>query len=682
MSQIFLSDGTTTVYFANDGAKGRFGYTEFVPKVPQAKGGGTWQESPVADGRRLLALYYDNVVDVIKFNLRGLPADTDQDDAQADMNELLSLVRQANTHWTSAMGNGQVYIGHKAKGETNTRYALVRFAEIPELGDLNSIEWEQLYMLDLTLIVEHGHWQDQVPGGDTAIAISSGEDYDSIAHGWQTPTSSEIVHVANHRRVANITHIFRFDDSAGTYSADLSESTAFDLFPAVDANDALRICSSSAVTDAGGVTNLVFDIGTAASGGSFSYQYYDGSTWQSMTVVDVVGSSALTATGIVSVALKPSGNTWNTGTFNSVTGYWIQLVIVQAMSTVPAQQNRIITSAVMNGVQVAANQIGGTLPAGFTFDLTGGGFNRVLVARRKNARGTGFTPWINLRATGNDQNQSGITVAVGGGAFAQEDTTEWERSIVGASIGTDSTDATSASFAHVATVTIASTVAQDFSGYFRLSLTGRATAQPTGTLYARVRVAVAGDMRSYIAPLPVDFTNLGDEAYLWTIGTVGIDTSSFVASTTNGIKIYVDATHENGVGLHFYSMSIMPVDEWTAEVALPLDQVLADITTPDSTIDTVENDYKLTATSVLDQTRGVATAEVYNASDVMIQRATVRAASVGAYEPATLQDFYFLFWKAVIDADSVETYNVYNCERTSMVTMSAVNRYLGSRGAV
>ena len=682
MSNLFISDGTTTIYFAGTDA-GRFKYTEFVPGVARAKGGGVWQESPVSDGRRLLSMYYDNIFDEIKFHVKPLPTDTDQDDVEADVNELLDMVRAANMYWASASGT-PVHIGHQGKGETNTRYALIHFAEIPELRDINSIEWEQLHMLDLQLFIEHGHWQAQVPGSGTAVAISSGEDFNTIAHGWQTPTTEEIVHVANHHRIANISHIYRYDDSAGTYSSNLVSSTAFDLFPnPVALNDALRICST-AIADEGGVLNLIFDLLDAASGNmSISWQFYNGSSWSGMSPTG--DASALQNTGISEVSLRPDAATWATGTFNSVTGFWIQAIVTQVGSgNVPTQQNRIVTSAVMPKIDIAASQVAGQLPSLFNMDFIGGGWNRMLVCRRLTSRGSNFTPYINLRATGNDQNQTGISVAVGSGAFAQEDTTEWINSVVGGSIGTDSTDADSSDFANVAKVTIDNTEAQSYNGYFRMALTGRATADPASTLFGRVRIKVAGDARSYIFPLNTNETDLGgsnDDVYLWNVGTVFIDTASVSAAATTRIEIFIDATHENGVGVHFYSAILMPVDEWSMEIALPLDQIGTDFTTPSTFPDDVGAGERAIASSILDPRRGQASAEIIDTNGDMVQRAVVRATTPGALEPGVAQSLYFLWWKTLIDEAGEIAYDTYNPFSICLVTVDKCERFLGSRGA-
>jgi hypothetical protein len=161
--QLAISNGTTTVELAH----GPFFVRDWQPSSPAYKGGGVWQSSPLADGRRLVSKQFENITETIPLVL----STNTPNGAIRAVNDLLALVEQAADYGAYNWADTPVYLIAQGKAESNVRYAQVFSARVPQAQAPNGILWrlgqlgKQRSVWDtVDLVCEHGLWQSTAPG--------------------------------------------------------------------------------------------------------------------------------------------------------------------------------------------------------------------------------------------------------------------------------------------------------------------------------------------------------------------------------------------------------------------------------------------------------------------------------------------------------------------------------------
>ena len=253
MALLRITDGTTAVNLLSTISGARL--VSWRPQRPQFRDEGVWQESPLADGRRLLQANYANVIDTFTIHMLAYSQDHLAQFAQ----DLDRLLLKAVAYWATDWQTTPVYIEARGSDETQTRYATIMSYSFAEEGDpyaqptvTNMIRrgWT-----DLDLLIEHGMWQETVPGAADCIEISAMQDYngcwlgraaegtcdqiggstgfllqeDGVSYILQEDGVSKIelepvpleVYVANKHNRANLTHVFWLDNSATIYGPNL-----------------------------------------------------------------------------------------------------------------------------------------------------------------------------------------------------------------------------------------------------------------------------------------------------------------------------------------------------------------------------------------------------------------------------------------------------------------------------
>jgi hypothetical protein len=222
-------------------------------------------------------------------------------------------------------------------------------------------------------------------------------------------------YIANKHNKANITHMFWYDASLGTYSGNLmSLVPPFALFPAVPAvNDVLYICCDSTLFDSGPMMSFVFEIAGGSSLTTVAWAEWTGA-WTAFSPWQSPYSTQFNTSGNYSVYFG-HGGVPATSTINGVTGYWYRAVItaVGGAPTPPIQINTMPYSVTWPFVEFDEDHVPGDLNMllkwigqHYGADMYGSKF-----AIRSLDRGDKFTPYINL-ATSSDQNDAGITVGI------------------------------------------------------------------------------------------------------------------------------------------------------------------------------------------------------------------------------------------------------------------------------
>ncbi len=160
-----VSDGTSTVNLLHlaDG----YHVAGWRQAVASYKGGGTWSQSALADGRRLVNKQFANSTERYPIPV----AKSSDADAQARaVQDLLRLCEKASDYWKDTWRTEPVWIEVRADCETESRYATLHTAGLPELGDFYSFEYlKDAVMQGMTLVVERNHWHSQPPGESDCV---------------------------------------------------------------------------------------------------------------------------------------------------------------------------------------------------------------------------------------------------------------------------------------------------------------------------------------------------------------------------------------------------------------------------------------------------------------------------------------------------------------------------------
>ncbi len=165
-----ISDGTTTINLLN--ATDGFSLNVWRPAIAQYKGGGTWQASPLSDGRRMVTRQHSNAVEV--FDLKVSSA-ASQDGIIYATQELRRLLEKAVNYWTADWQSDPVWVEAQATCETNPRYATIHSWSTPDDDNPFSSPFLQprgAIMDDWSLVIERGHWQSTVPGTGDCVEVS------------------------------------------------------------------------------------------------------------------------------------------------------------------------------------------------------------------------------------------------------------------------------------------------------------------------------------------------------------------------------------------------------------------------------------------------------------------------------------------------------------------------------
>ena len=437
-----ISDATTTIELnLDEGVSGfKLGGLEdaWLPTNPFYKNGGTWQSSPLADGRQLVDRRFENTTETFAVHVEG----STQDNLISEVQDLKRLLEKAADYWTGYL-NVPTYIKAKADNETNSRYAIIYTGRIVRDGNPYACRFgggvgstNIYWMWDLQLIIEHGMWSENAPGSTTATNLSAVETYDgrNLGNvdntGVREPTTTKGVYVANKDNMANLSDIYVNDGGVWTGNR-MDVAVPWNLLPAVPAiGDAVYFGIDTSLTNSGPFCSLAFDIGTAQSDiTGIAWEYFNGA-WVALTVEDNTNADgamtgvAFDTTGEKSVHwVQPSD--WTTRDISTdggpaITGYWVRArVTAIGTPTAPSQQNRDVFSIVWPYTEIQSTEVLGDIPSLFELhiwsqsDQASGStpaldFNRVICGLRSYARGANFTSFLNFS---DEQVPSGLTVS-------------------------------------------------------------------------------------------------------------------------------------------------------------------------------------------------------------------------------------------------------------------------------
>lgn len=549
-----ISDGTTTISLLDNTS---IKIIEWIPaiSVPDT----TLKTSVLSDFQPPTARVYKNTVETFRLYIVG----TSQDNVISKLSSLINLLEQAAAyHISEGVRGAATYITARSGSETNTRYALIynyRIETIPQVhqespfttGALSDGVSYSSAFEEIVLVIERAHWLSSAPGNSTAIQLSSTSVFNSATYGQEATTGK--VFVSNSHHVANISHIYSFDASAGTYSSNLAASTSFTMFPSSPAaNDAMYFGCQSSITNSGPFHNLVFDIGTAKAGtNTLAWEYWNGSTWTSITITDGTdsGGGTFTATGVNVISLR-NMTSWTANAVNSVTAYWVRARI-SAFTTMtrPTQQNRRVYTQTASKISIDSGQLGGNLPSLTKIDIYSWGgtaANSIYLAARSTSRGADFSPFLFFS---DSQNPPGVTLS------AMDITVVSGITVASGKYAT--LDSTSSTEVELCRFTLDNTIASQYSGRFKLFLVGNVG---TDGLFR-------AEFHAY-DPYTTEMSILDGTSYHMTptgtldsspvdLGTVNLSPRS---GSINSIVIRVYAKNTTASS-PIYSLVLLPIDE-------------------------------------------------------------------------------------------------------------------------
>lgn len=223
-----------------------------------------------------------------------------------------------------------------------------------------------------------------------------------------------LVYVANKHTVANVTVAKVYDHSATSYTTYRADQISnVSILPAVPAaNDAFYVGVQGNITNAGPISNLVFELATGNTTITMVAEYYDVDTgWTEFVAYGFTDTTySLRRSGVVAW----EGVNWAKTTIDGINAYWVRFRVDSAGSAPQAPVVARLYSATQPYVDLDA--LPGDIPALLKAELipqttgdmeTFNGNNGMLIGARSLARGEHFSAFINLAES---QNTPGINV--------------------------------------------------------------------------------------------------------------------------------------------------------------------------------------------------------------------------------------------------------------------------------
>lgn len=412
-------------------------------------------------------------------------------------------------------------------------------------------------------------------GGSGGSVVTGGSTVSSQPLG-RVATCADEVYVSNKTSFSNITHVLVND--GGVYTElQFATSPPYALLPSTPAvNDALYLgCKTSDSNVASGpFSSAVFDLSEVAEDVTVTWEYYNGSTWASLTVQD--NTAGFRVPGVGSVHwVAPSD--WSATAVNSITGYWVR-ARVSAVGSAPvgpvhahedlSRADPYIYTANLPYVEIDAAQIGGDVPALAQILWTNRGDNpgstpsmeahRLLVGLRTVDRGSAFDAYINLS---DRQTPFGVTITAATGSFeAANGAPTGRRYTVSFSGGDLNT------WQDLLTVSLSTTIARDYFGDFRVFLRAYVASGDDDDWRFRLATGfgsggrVSTSREVYGKPAQVDYRLLD-------LGIIQVPNTALPAGQIGDeLSITVQGYATAGsVAAKLYDLILLPVDEWAGD---------------------------------------------------------------------------------------------------------------------
>lgn len=670
-SELILTDGITEIDLLNGNKNGAgFSLIRYVPGRPNFKGGGIWQDSPLAAGRQLVAGVRTNTTDALTLRI----AYPSHDEIITASNDFDELIEKAIAYWTTTWQQTPVYLQAQVHGESSKRYALVHYAQYDSYFDPYAQPYISAGMHttdEFIFGIERGLWLEFVPGEYESVAIShansgTAQSYDCTVNplnGLCEDTFLNVLIGNMHNRALQA--IYRF---TGSFSANLlgtSPPYAFTATPPAT-GDILYLGADQPFY---GIATYLSDW---ADGATFVQEYWNGAAWTTLTP-DTRGPGSFTwspdVNGIFAWPTSSVSN-WAKTTVNSESRYWIRFRVSSGGGTTTyVQANRHIYSTATNYIEVAEDEVLGTMdalqraliqfyPQSTTDEI------KVWMGLRTYERGANFVAHLNVGTT-SPGNPTGVTVTgtlatVEGHANATVNSAAVPTAPGGESVAL--TGVTNDVLGTIFYLTFNSSVCEHFYGRFRLFVllnsddnTGASRLRYSVTNYTNTATYVRGEIKA-VATSPTTYQ-------LVDLGNVTLPAADTILTTdaTYGFQLRIDGLVTNAKTLTFLSVILMPADEMLMQMSGSIPEV------------TTENIEVVLLDSIeypKYPTRAFAMDSVINDPYLAISGpVTVNGSGEAILHAGTRQRFWFLFQDANASPAIPANLKLYKCQR-----------YIGLRG--
>jgi hypothetical protein len=483
--------------------------------------------------------------------------------------------------------------------------------------------------------------------------------------------------------MAQLTHVFYYDDP-GVFSGNLiGAALPFALYPAVPAvGDMCYFGIAVGVANSGPFCSLVFDLIREQNMMGEIWEYYTGA-WAALRVQDNTNADgamtniAFDTNGVNSVHWEQPSN-WIPTIINGVNAYWVRIRItgIGGADVAPQQQNRDIYTIVTPYVDTLAAQVPGDIQAlAKTFVHGQSGFNgsvdahirKVVMGLRSYNRGSLFTPYINLA---DEQNQAGVTVTVNAGTatFADDVTSPTGRVI-------DYTTGALSARAWLFYITLNSTLTSHYIGDYRCFLRYKDIVGQGGTFYLLSGTYNYNTM-SWVSQ-PKTPTLITYWRYI-DFGKITLPPSQHDnGETYDSIVLRVDGSTPTNTHIHFSELILMPCDECFINTGANLDVFTFTYSAASYLGHNPANSYttemrRLNINSTVPR-RFITTEVEHETSGAVITNWSNNAISPNILQPNERQRWWFFF-----DSDSGSDANI---SRAASVQGFKASRYISMRGA-
>lgn len=393
-------------------------------------------------------------------------------------------------------------------------------------------------------------------------------------------TCSDEVYAANKSSFTNITHVLHYNGSTYSELQFATQPPYNILGTSPSVNKAVYFGSKTSDTNVPGGTfsGVVFNLTQIAQDLTIVWEYWNGSSWVTLTMQDSSSGFRVLGSGSVHWVIPA---TWATVAVNGVTGYWVRARI-SAVGAVPvypvhgsALDNRYIYTPNLPYVEIAKGEISGDIPAAAQIRWTNRGddpltaidmeMDRLVVGLRSASRGEYFNAFLNISDT---QIPFGISLTKHtDGTWGTSQRAPTNRAL---SVSHPSAPALN-QWNDLVTFSIANTIARDYYGTYHAFVRVYKYGATANVWQVRLRTSfgTGGSKKDSKAVFP----SLSGEWEALDLGEVTIPTAQVSRLGNNlgdSLKLTVQGyCTATGTGLTLYDVVLIPVDEWAADSLSP-----------------------------------------------------------------------------------------------------------------
>ena len=314
---------------------------------------------------------FEEIKEIMEMNITP----TNEDNRAAKEQTLRKVLREARQFHETTWQTSPVYLQVQGPNETNARYALLNGGEYlsatspHEYVPRNNLGATPMAVLNL---FREAGWRDAVPG------VAGSPETLTATDGPASPT---VVWVANYTDDHSLTHIYNFDDSAGTFGSNEIGNSAFNYFDVASAAPAVADLVYFGSSE-GAFHSLVMNHSDTGSNPNYviSWEYWNGA-WTTITKGEKIQawpvSPLAVFDGTRSDGARVIGfqdiNDWTTTTINGQAAHWIRAKLgsITSGSGFITQQTDVVYVQKKSFIDIPTTVFDGDLPPHMMLSMAG-----------------------------------------------------------------------------------------------------------------------------------------------------------------------------------------------------------------------------------------------------------------------------------------------------------------------